>query len=193
MGRAGQLSGPPPPPPPPHGPLERRKAVSLQDQARVFSRKEVCEAKELKIKAGLDSVRFGSNEVQSAKCKVRNTKSSSAESLTAESGCKAQSWDTHWARNGCRLGLVCTNGNLKIVNRSPLARHGMILRILVRLIFLVCIYPDEGRGVSRSCYALRKSTRKQSYLRLAVLYTLSLESNLNLVRADDASTSSVPI
>lgn len=52
--------------------LERRKAVSLQAQARVFSRKEGFEAKELKIKAGLDSVRFGSSEVQSAKCKIQN-------------------------------------------------------------------------------------------------------------------------
>lgn len=50
--------------------LERRKAVSLQAQARVFSRKEGFEAKELKIKAGLDSVRFGSSEVQSAKYKI---------------------------------------------------------------------------------------------------------------------------
>lgn len=61
---------------------------------------------------------------RSAKCKVQNTKSSSAKSQTAESGSKARSWDAHWVRNGCRL--VCTNGNLKIVNRSPLARHGMI-------------------------------------------------------------------
>lgn len=52
--------------------LERRKAVSLQAQARVFSRKEGFEAKELKIKAGLDSVRFGSNEVQSAKYEIQN-------------------------------------------------------------------------------------------------------------------------
>lgn len=99
--------------------LERRKAVSLQAQAR--------EAKRLKIMQA--STRFGlartKCKVQSAKCKIQNRLRQNRRLRNPEA--KRDRGTLTGTGTGMGMGAdcrpVCTNGNLKLVNKTPASAY----------------------------------------------------------------------